>query len=222
MRDGASGTGGEGGEGRAAGDAAGGEGAEGRGSRGVALQLEGRAGSDGGGSGAAGHGEGREGGEDEVAALGARLDEGRGEGEDLFRGEGGVERLRRGGGLGRDPEGGLVTGLDGQDRRGGAEDALVGEQRAAAEVGGDADVLEDQSRGDHAGGVGEAEVVGAGLHGLDAGLGDGALEKADVSGFAGADADQVGYLLLGEAKRLEVGGGELGEALLVEGGLEPF
>jgi len=221
-RDGAPGPGREGREGRAAGDTAGGEGAERRRGGGVGRQVEGRPGSDGRGGGAAGHGQRGERGEDEVAAFRARLDEGRGEREDLLGAEGGVEGLRGRGGLGGDAHEGLVAGLDGQDGGRGAEDALVGDERAAPEVGRDADVLEHGGRGHHAGGVGEAEVVGAGLHGLDARLGDGALEEADVGGLAGADVEEVVNLLLCQAEGLEVGRGELGEALLVKGGFEPF
>lgn len=221
-RDGTSGAGSEGGEGSAAGRTAGGERAEGGRGSGIGLKVQRGPGRDSTGSTAAGHGQGRESGDDQVAPLGAALDEGGGEREHLLGAERGVERLRGRGRLGGDAQDGVVAGLDGEDGGGGAEDALVGDERAGAEVGGDADALEHERGGDHAGRVGEAEVVHARLHGLDARLGDGALEEADVGGFAGADADEVGQLLRRQAEGLEVGLGELGEALLVEGGFEPF
>jgi len=43
-----------------------------------------------------------------------------------------------------------------------------------------------------------------------------------VGGLAGADVEEVVNLLLCQAEGLEVGRGELGEALLVKGGFEPF
>ena len=210
------------GEEGATGEAARGEGAVGRAGGGVALQLDGRAGRDGGGARARGHGEGREGGEDEVGALGAALDEGRGEGEDLLGGEGRVEGLGHGDGLGGGADEGLVAGLDGQDGAGGGEDGAVRDEGGGAEVGRHADVFKHGGGADHGGGVGEAEVVGARLDGLDAGLRDGALQEADVVFFCLADLEQAVDLLLLEAERLEVGRRELGEALLVEGRFEPL
>lgn len=43
-----------------------------------------------------------------------------------------------------------------------------------------------------------------------------------MGGLRGADLDEVRDLVLGEAQGGEVGCWELGEALLVEGGFEPF
>ena len=62
----------------------------------------------------------------------------------------------------------------------------------------------------------------AGLDGLDAGLGDGGLQQRNVGLFAGANAEQIGDLLLGEAEGGKVGRGEFGEALLIECSLEPL
>lgn len=107
--------------------------------------------------------------------------------------------------------------LDGEDGAGGREDGLVGEERRGAEVGGDADVFEDGGRHDHAGGVGEAKLVLAGLDGLDAVLRERGLQQADVLGLGLADLLEVGDLLLVEAEGGKVGVGELGEALAVKG-----
>jgi hypothetical protein len=57
---------------------------------------------------------------------------------------------------------------------------------------------------------------------LHAGLRDGALQQDDVLLLCLADLEQVGDLLLVETELLEVAGGELGEALLVECRLEPL
>lgn len=158
----------------------------------------------------------------QVGALGAGLDKGGGEGEDGAGPEGRVKGLRDGDLLGEDADGGLVARLDGEDGAGGAEDGLVGEEGRGAEVGRDADVFEDGGRLDHAGGVGEAKVVLAGLDGLDAALGERGLQQADVLGLGLADLLQVADLLLVEAEGGKVGLGELGEALAVKGLFEIF
>lgn len=167
-------------------------------------------------------GQGWERSQDQVRPLRAALDKRRSERKDLLRRERGVERL----GDGNHPAGGadkgLVAGLDGEDGAGGGEDGAVGDEGGGAEVGRYTHVLEDGGGGDHAGGVGEAEVVCARLDGLDAGLGEGGLEKHDVLLFGLADLGQVLDLALVKAEGLEVGDREAGEALLVEGCFEPF
>ncbi len=212
----------EGGEEGAAGDAARGEGAVGRAGSGIALQLNGGTGRDGGGARTAGHSKGREGSEDEVGALRAALDEGSGEREDLLGGERGVEGLGNGDGFAGSADKRLVAGLDGEDGAGGGEDGTVRYEGSGAEVGRHADVFEHSGGADHASGIGEAEVIRAGLDGLDAGLRDSALQKADVVLFCLADLEKAVDLLLLEAEPLEVGRRELGESLLVEGRFEPL
>ena len=212
----------EGREDGAAGDAAGGEGAVRGAGRGVALELDSGTGSDGSGAGAGGHGEGREGRQDQVRALGAARDEGRGEREDLLGRQGRVKGLGNGDALAGGADEGLVAGLDREDGTGGGQDRAVRNKGSGAEVGRHADVLEDGGGADHAGGGGEAKVVGARLHGLDTGLGDGALQEGDVLLLSLADLQEVVDLPLLEAESLEVGGGELGETLLVEGRFEPL
>lgn len=158
----------------------------------------------------------------EVGALGAGLDEGGGEGEDGAGPEGRVKGLGHGDLLGEDADGGLVAGLDGEDGAGGAEDGLVGEQRCGAEVRRDANVLEHGGRLDHGGGVGEAKLVLARLHGLHAALRERRLQQADVLGLGLANLLQVRNGLLVETERGKVGGRELGEALAVKGLFEVF
>lgn len=158
----------------------------------------------------------------EVGALGARLDKGSGEGEDGAGAEGRVKGLGHGNLLGEDADGGLVTGLDGEDGAGGAEDGLVREQRRGAEVCREANVFEDGGRLHHAGGVGEAKLVLAGLDGLHAALGEGGLQQADVLGLGLANLLEVVDFLLVEAEGGKIGGGKLGEALLVKGVFEIF
>lgn len=164
-----------------------------------------------------GHGQGRESCQDQVAALGARSNKWRGEGEDLLRRQWRVESLGDSDHLGDGSREGLVASLDGEDGAGGGEDVGVGDELGGAEVGGYTDVLEHCRGGEHTRGVGEAEVVLAGLDGAGASLGEGALKEHDVLFLGLADALEVVYLLGCEAESLEVGGGELGEAFAVEG-----
>ena len=209
-------------EGRAAGNASRSESAVRRPSRRITLQLHGRAGRHSLRVLAWRHRQRREGLQNEVAAVRAGGNEGRGKREDLSWGERGVEGLGHGDGAGSGPDEGLVPGFDGQDRAGGREDRAVRDEGRCAEVGGDADVFEDCRGRDHRGGIGEAEVVRAWLDGLHAGLGYGALQEDDVLLFCLADLEKILDLPLVETKSLELGGRNLGEALLIKGGLEPF
>lgn len=208
------------GEGGAADEAGAGEAAElGAGGL-VRLELNLGAGNERGGGLAGGEREAGEGREREVAALGARRDEGRGEREDHLGRERRVERR----GDGDDGRGGadkgLVARLDREDGGGRREDAGVREELGGAGVGRDADVLEHGGRGHHGRGVGEAKVVLAGLHGLDAGLRERALQENDVRLLGLANLGEVLDLALREAEGLEVADGELLEAQSVELGLE--
>lgn len=211
---------GEGGEGRAGGEAADGEGA-GSGLRGgSALHGEGLVGDDG--LVGVGHGDVGEGRQDEVASLGARGDEGRGEREDLLGRQRGVEEVGGSGDARDGADEALVAGLDRVDGGGGAQDGRAGEDGGGAQVGRDADLLEDAGGLDHGLGRGEggAEVVLARLHGLDARLGEGALEELDVGRLGLANGHQTLHLGGGEAEVHELLYGDGGEALLVEAGLE--
>lgn len=161
-----------------------------------------------------------EGGEVEERTLRAGNKEGSGQGEDRTRAERGVEGGRDGlGGLG-DTDEGLVAGLDGRDGRGDTENGRVGDERGSTKVGGDADGLEGAGGRDHGGGISEAEVVLAGLDGLEASLGDGTEEEGDVSGLSLADLLQGGDALVAKAEGAEIVIGEGGEALRVESRLE--
>lgn len=186
----------------------------------VRLDVQGVASRQSSGLGAGSHGQGGERLDGEVGTIGARLDEGSGQREDLpgaqrsVKGTGGAGELRD------DVDGGLVAGLNGEDGAGSGQDRLVLDQGSGSQVSRDTDALEDGCGTQHASGVGELEVVLAGLDGLGAGLSDGALQEGDVGLLAGTNAEEIGDLLGGSTKGLELGGGELGETLLVEGGLE--
>lgn len=158
----------------------------------------------------------------EVGALGTGLDEGSGEGEDGAGTESGIKCLGDGDLAAKDTDGRLVSGFDGEDGAGNAQDGGVLEERSGAKVGGDTDVLEDGGSLDHRGSVGEAKLVLAGLDGLDAVLGEGGLQERDVLGLGLANLLEVGNFDVVEAEGLEVGVGELGESLTVEGLLEVF
>lgn len=158
----------------------------------------------------------------EVGTLGAGLDEGSGEGEDGAGTESGIKGLGDGDLAAKDTDGGLMSGFDGENGAGNAQNGGVLEERSGAQVGGDTDVLEDGGGLDHGGGVGEAKLVLAGLDGLDAVLGERGLQERDVLGLGLANLLEVGNLDVVEAEGLEVGVGELGETLTVEGLLEVF
>ena len=147
---------------------------------------------------------------DEVGAIGAGGDEGGSEGEDGAQAQGHVKGGGDGLGALEDADGGLVAGLDGEDRAGDGKDLGVLDQRRGAEVGRDTDVLEDAGRGKQGLRVSEggAEVVLALLHGLGAGLGEGAHEQAGVGGLSLADLDNVFERALVDAH-----GGSVGESL---------
>jgi len=194
-----------------------GEGAELSLADGLGLELDGSAGLDSLGILASSHGERGEGGDDEIASLGAARDERRGKGEDLLRGQRGVEGLGDGHDLCDGAGQGLVTRLDGENAAGCGEDLGVCDELGGSEVGRHADVLEDGGCAEHARGVGESKVVLASLYGLSTGLGEGSLEQNDVLLLRLANLLQVGYLLRGQSKGLEVCSRELGETLAVKG-----
>lgn len=191
---------------------------------GSAVGLEHDGGADGNSAGLSrgGHRQLGEGLESQVGTLRAGGDEGRGQGEDSTNAEGSIEGLGNGDLLGGGADEGLVASLDGEDRAGGTEDSLVLDEGSGSQVGGDTDVLEDGGGLDHAGGIGEAKVVLAGLNGLSAGLGNRRLQKRDVRQFGSADLLEVVNLLHRETQSHEVLCRELLEALLVESTLEPF
>lgn len=215
----------EGREGGAAGRGGVGEAAEGGARGGVALEVQHgslRESADASYRSRAGHRQGGEGGEDQVGTAGARRDEGGGQGEDSLRAERRVEGRRRGGDTRGDADERLVSGLDGENGSGGAEDRRVRNKRRSTKVGRNTNALENGCGSNHAGGISEAEVVLAGLDRLDTSLCDGALEQANVGLLARANALEVGKLNIVQAKSLELVVTELGETLLVERSLEPF
>lgn len=169
---------------------------------------------------ALGHGERGECLDVEVGAIGTRDDEGCREGEDGTRAQRRIERLRHSDLLGKHANGRLVPRLDSEDRAGGAQDALVRQERRGAEIGRNTNVLEYGGRGNHAGGIGELEVILACLNGLDAALSEGRLQESDVLGLGGADVLEVRDGRRVEAKGGEVRVGKLSKASSVEGFFE--
>lgn len=113
-----------------------------------------------------------------------------------------------------------MTSLNGENRAGDTKNSWGGQQGGRAQVGRDADVLEDGGRCNHAGGIGESKVVSARRDGLDAVLRERGLEDDDVLGLGEANLRQILDLSIAEAQSSEVRGREFGETLLIEGILE--
>jgi hypothetical protein len=129
---------------------------------------------------------------------------------------GGVE----GGGVGgvavEEADEGVVTGLNGEDGSSGEEVTLGRDGSGGSEVGGRSDTLKDLGESEEARDTGVGEGVVAGLDGGDAGGREGGGEEGDVGGLVRRDGLEEGV----EASvscGSEVGGGELGEGLRVEG-----
>lgn len=99
-------------------------------------------------------------------ALGARLDEARGQGEDLVEGERGVEGLGEGLLVEAGADVGRVAGLDREDGASSGEVGLAHDVGSSAEVSGNTDTLEDGGGHDKAVDIVVAEVVGASLDGV--------------------------------------------------------
>lgn len=163
------------------------------------LRVDGDGGT-GGGLNLSERGEGLDG---EVGALGTRGDEGNRERGSHAGSEGSVESLGNGD-LGLDRPGeGLVAGLDSEDGSGSGEDTGVSDELSSTKVGTDTDVLEDGGELDHAGSIGEGEVVLAGLDGRGTSLGNGALEEGGVRELGLANLDEGLDLLVVEANSAE-------------------
>jgi hypothetical protein len=139
-----------------------------------------------------------------------------GEGDDGGGGEGGVE----GGGVRgvavHELDEGGVASLDGEDRSGGKEEALVGDGSSGSEVGRRSDTLEDLGESEEARDTGVGEGVVASLDGGGSGGGEGGGEEGDVGGLVRRDGLEEGVEASVSGGN-EVGGGELGEGLRVEG-----
>lgn len=170
------------------------------------------------------HGDGGEGSQDQVAASGARLDEGSGEREDLLGRQGGIEGVGGRSSTGHDADEALVASLDRVDGSGSSKHLGIRDDGCGAEVGGHTDLLENGGGLHHGLGrrKGLAKVVLAGLDGLDACLGEGALDDLDVGGLGGTNGNEVVDLGLRQAQGEELVLANGSEALLVEAGLEPL
>ena len=156
----------------------------------------------------------------EVGSRWARGDERRGKGPDGADGQGSLEGVGHSDEVADCADECLMAGLNWQDLAGSDKDGGRLDQGSGSEVGGDTDGLEDAGGGDHVLGSGEVEVVGALLDWLAAGGGDGRCQDVDVGALGATDGLELGDLVLGEAEAHELAVGELGEALVVEGGLE--
>lgn len=84
----------------------------------------------------------------------------------------------------------------------------------------DTNGFELSGSGDHAGGISEAKVVRARLHGLGASTGDGAHQGLDVDGLSLSDSLQCGDLVRGQTESHEVRSGKLLETLGIKVGFE--
>lgn len=170
------------------------------------------------------HGDGGEGGQDQVAARGARSNEGSSEGEDLLGRQRRVKGVGHRDSAGHGPDEALVASLDRVDGGSSGEHGRVRNDGRGTEVSGNTDLLEDGGSLHHGLRRGErvAEVVLAGLHGLNSLLSERALEDLDVRRLRGADGNEVVHLGLRQAEGEELVLGDGSEALLVEARLEPL
>lgn len=165
---------------------------------------------------------GREGLDIEVGALGAGPDELGSEGEDSARTESNIEGTRDGSSSTERADQSRVPSLNSDNASRRSQDIRARNQGRSTEVGGHTYGFEDAGGGDHGLGGRERgiEVVLAGLDGDGTGAGDGAQKRRHVRCFCLANFLELDDVLLGQAQGHEVGGRELGEALLVEFGFE--
>lgn len=119
------------------------------------------------------HGSHHQGGEcldgQHLVALGARDNEGRGNGVNLVEVQRVVEGLRGGSFTQGSAQIGAVTGLDGQDATGGGQVGVVHDVSGGTEVGADTDTFQDISKREEALDVGRREGVFAFLDRLGSG-----------------------------------------------------
>lgn len=113
-----------------------------------------------------------------------------------------------------------MAGLHGQDGPGRGQVGRAHDVGRRAQVGADADALEDGGGHDEVCDICDAEVVRASGHGRRAGLGQGGGQEGHVRRLVGGDLLQVGVEGGVEAAGGEVGLGEVLQALLVEGVFE--
>lgn len=135
------------------------------------------------------------------------------------RSQRGIERRGHRLGARRHADERLVSCLDSDDRRRSGKHIGGVNKGRGTEVGGYTDGFEDAGGGYHGLCVLErgVEVVVAGFDGFGSGAGDGGLEGGYVGGFCLADGHEGFDLGVCEAEGGEVGHGEFGEALGVEG-----
>jgi hypothetical protein len=193
-------------EGREAGAAAGrgvGESTESGFALGRALNLDVAAGREGANSARGGRGEGEAGesSKDQVGAFWARGDERSGEREDGLGSQGSVEGLGHGCLTRRDADSSLVAALDNGNGRGRSQNRRVLDELSGCKIGRHTNALENVGRGDHACGVGKAEVVLALLDRLDTGLRQRTLQKRDVCLLRSSDRLEVSNLSGVETQR---------------------
>lgn len=169
-----------------------------------------------------GHGEAGESGQDQVAARWARGDERSSEREDLLGRQRSVEEIGSSSDTRDGADEALVTGLNGEDGGGSSEDSGHRDDGGGAEVGRDSNLLQNSGGLNHSLGGGEraVEVILARNNGLDAHLGQSALDDPNVGLLGSTNVDEVVHLGLGEAKVEELLLRNGSETLLVESSLE--
>ena len=172
-------------------------------------------------SGGGGDGEARERGDAKGRVAGwAGYEKGPGEGVDLVEVQGCIVWGWEGGLVDAGAQVGRVAGFDGEDGACGSEIVLGRNVCCCAEVGGDTDAFEDGGEGHEGGWIGVGEVIDAFRWSDGTGGGEAGGQEGDVVGFVGRDTLEVSVEGCIEACGGELGGGEVGQALTVEGRFE--